>query len=411
MSGRGIGRETVTRTPISTCPIVGDPESLSNRLNPCVALRDGLTSNLGSGASRVDDQGVSEIVYFLERKSEVEVKLGYGSYVKSGPEGSRTLRDEVRLAEAAGFDAMFFSEHHGVSGYPADPLLVASMVLGQTERLRAGPMPTLLPLHDPVRVAERAALADALSGGRLIMGVGAGYLETDFAQAGVPLAKRGQRLDDAIEIMRQVWTGAPDAYQGRILSHPSLEPLAHPPYTPTGPPIWNAGASVAGVRRAARSADGLVIDSLRPTREIIDLVELYRKACDDVDRPLGAVVAMRRFWLGSEEEVQEFILGFQSELRRYVDLVGDDDAPWIADLRSSGLDLDVVKDRVFAGSPTQVAQRLTEWCTATGVDYVIVKLQWMGMEQDLRVQLERCADLCGALREESAPPPSSDSCS
>ena len=341
----------------------------------------------------------------------VAVKLGYGSYVKAGPVGSQTLRDEIRLAEAAGFHGIFFSEHHGVPGYPADPLLVASMALAQTERLRAGPMPTLLPLHDPVRVAERAALADALSDGRLIVGVGAGYLETDFAQAGVPLVNRGKRLDDAIEIMRGVWSGPRDAFQGRVLSHPPLESLAHPPYAPTGPPIWNAGASAVGVRRAARLADGLVIDSLRPTREVIDLVNLYRSECEGAGRPTGTVVAMRRFWFGNEPEVRDFLLGFQSELRRYVDLVGADEAPWVSDLRSSGLDLDVVKDRVFAGSPMEVAPRLTQWCMDTGVDYVIVKLQWMGMEQNLHAQLEQCEDLCSALEAMPGEPDSSTPCS
>jgi len=89
---------------------------------------------------------------------------------------------------------VFFSEHHGVPGYIANPLAAATFVLGCSGTLRSGPMPLLLPLHDPVRIVEQAALVDAISGGRLIMGLGAGYLPRDFEQCGVPLDDRGHRL-------------------------------------------------------------------------------------------------------------------------------------------------------------------------------------------------------------------------
>src|SRR3954447_16356333 len=89
------------------------------------------------------------------------MQLTYGTYV-ADPD---VLRDEVAAAEASGFEAVYFSEHHGLPGYIANPLAAATFVLGCSASLRSGPMPLLLPLHDPVRIAEQAALVDAISGG------------------------------------------------------------------------------------------------------------------------------------------------------------------------------------------------------------------------------------------------------
>src|SRR5687768_7858098 len=112
------------------------------------------------------------------------MRIGYGTYLRDGGD----LREEAQLAEASGLDGIFFSEHHGVAHYPPSPLALAHFALGATTTLRAGPMPLLLPLHHPVRIAEETALIDHVSGGRLIVGLAIGYLEDDFEQVGVPLS-------------------------------------------------------------------------------------------------------------------------------------------------------------------------------------------------------------------------------
>src|ERR1700732_1521378 len=124
------------------------------------------------------------------------VRYGYGTYLLSDATTPRELREEIVQVECAGFDAIFFSEHHGVAGYAPDPLALAVFALGQTTTLRAGPMPLLLPLRQPVHVAETAALAHFISDGRLILGVGAGYLAQDFAPVGLSSAERGQRMEE-----------------------------------------------------------------------------------------------------------------------------------------------------------------------------------------------------------------------
>src|SRR4051812_41579785 len=108
------------------------------------------------------------------------MQLTYGTYV-ADPD---VLRDEVAAAEAAGFEAVYFSEHHGLPGYIANPLAAATFVLGCSASLRSGPMPLLLPLHDPVRIAEQAALVDAISGGRRGVGGGGGFLPSGIGQRG-----------------------------------------------------------------------------------------------------------------------------------------------------------------------------------------------------------------------------------
>src|ERR1700729_772094 len=156
-------------------------------------------------------------------------QIGYGTYVGPGTGEGLELREEIQLTEAAGFDAIFFSEHHGTERYPPSPLALASYALGATTTLRSGPMPLLLPLHDPVRVAEESALLDVVSGGRLVLGLAAGYLPHDFEQIGIPVDERGPRLDEGLDVIHRVWEGKPQAFHGRFSTFSSTGPLTYPP--------------------------------------------------------------------------------------------------------------------------------------------------------------------------------------
>lgn len=183
--------------------------------------------------------------------------------------------DMCAEADAAGFDAVRFLEHHGSDdGYCPSPLVMAAAAAARTSRIRIRVRALVLPLHDPVRVAEDAAVADVLSRGRLELVIGAGYVASEFEMFGRQLADRPRLVEDGVAVLKKAWTGEPFVHAGR----PVLVALR--PHRRPRPPISLGGSSAAAARRAARIADGF-----EPTRP--DLFPVYLEECARLGVPAG----------------------------------------------------------------------------------------------------------------------------
>jgi probable F420-dependent oxidoreductase len=194
------------------------------------------------------------------------VRIGIGLFTGQVPAGSsRTFAQEyeetlalVRLAEAVGFDSAWVSEHHGSSdGYLPSLLPMLAAVAASTERILLGTGVLLAPLHDPLRLAEDAAVVDQVSGGRLLLGLGAGWREEEFRMFGVPIAERGLRTEETIEVLRRAWTGRRFSFEGRSFRYDRVK-ITPPPATPSGPPVYLGGYADTVLRRAGRFADGYI---------------------------------------------------------------------------------------------------------------------------------------------------------
>jgi alkanesulfonate monooxygenase SsuD/methylene tetrahydromethanopterin reductase-like flavin-dependent oxidoreductase (luciferase family) len=321
-------------------------------------------------------------------------RLGYGTYVGPGVGEGLELREEIELTEAAGFDAIFFSEHHGTERYPPSPLALASYALGATTTLRSGPMPLLLPLHDPVRVAEETALLDVVSGGRLVLGLAAGYLPMDFEQIGIAVEERGPRLDEGLDVLHRVWEGTPQQFDGRFSTFHSTGPLTYPPEGGRLP-ILIASSAVPGLRRAARWGAGIMIDSLRATADVARVAARYRELCDEAGTRPGTIGAIRRIWLGDVTETDNFIAAFGAELERYLAQVGPGRGPVAKALYDTGVTREAILDRVFVGEPEAVAEQIGAWAEAAGVEYLMLKVQWgRRVFEQIKQQLQRAAVIC-----------------
>jgi alkanesulfonate monooxygenase SsuD/methylene tetrahydromethanopterin reductase-like flavin-dependent oxidoreductase (luciferase family) len=323
------------------------------------------------------------------------MRCGYGTYVPATSDAAAELRDEIALVEDAGFDAIFFSEHHGVDGYAPDPLALALHALSRTTVLRAGTMPLILPLRDPTLVAETAALGAFLSGGRLVLGVGAGYLPQDYAQVGVPFEDRGARLEEGIAVMRGVWSGALE-HEGRFYRASQARAPLHRPAAAT--PIWIASSSPLGMRRAARLGDGVMLNSLLDGEEAASLAGRYRAACRKYGVEPGTVGAIRRGWFGPGAEADAFLAAFEAQLRGAVNYAEYAKKQWVRDLASRRW----VQDVAFVGEPEQVAASLAAWSARAGIDYVMLKLHWGARDfAEVRAQLGRARAFTAALADAS----------
>jgi alkanesulfonate monooxygenase SsuD/methylene tetrahydromethanopterin reductase-like flavin-dependent oxidoreductase (luciferase family) len=176
--------------------------------------------------------------------------------------------DMCEWADDTGFDVVRFLEHHGSDdGYCPSPLTMAAAAAARTRRIRIRARAFILPLHDPVRVAEDAAVVDQVSRGRFELVVAGGYLPAEFAMFGKDLADRPRLVEEGIETLKLAWTGEPFTYQGRPCR------VALRPHRRPHPPIALGGSSKAAARRAARIADGF-----EPTTRA--LLDEYEAECD-----------------------------------------------------------------------------------------------------------------------------------
>ena len=169
----------------------------------------------------------------------------------------------ARAAEAAGFDGYGFTDHPAPSqawldsgGHDAlDPFVALTWVAAVTERLQLIPNIVVLPYRNPFVVAKAGASIDVLSGGRFTLATGAGYLEAEFDALGVDHGERNALFDEAIDVLKAVWTSDAVAVEGRHFR--AVDVTAHPrPVSQPHPPIWIGGNSGAARRRVAERADG-----------------------------------------------------------------------------------------------------------------------------------------------------------
>lgn len=171
------------------------------------------------------------------------------------------IADMARALEAAKLDACYVTDHPAPSaewlhahGHDAlDPFTALAFVAAASTKLRLHTNILVLAYRNPFITAKAAATLQVLSGGRLILGVGAGYQQVEFDAVGVDFHKRGALMDEALEVLRMAWAGGVVVKQGRLFNAVGNEPRPAPDPQPT---IWIGGGSDKAVQRAARWGDG-----------------------------------------------------------------------------------------------------------------------------------------------------------
>lgn len=207
----------------------------------------------------------------------------------------------VREAEAAGIESIWAFEHVVVpagyaSRYPyspsgrmpgdggapiTDPLGWLAFLAAISERIKLGTGILILPEHNPVVLAKLTATIDRLSGGRLLLGIGAGWLKEEFDALGVPWQGRGARTEEYIEVLRRLWSEDEATFDGEFVHLEAARSLPKP-FAATGIPIIVGGHSEAAARRAGRLGDGFFPAAL-PAR-VAELVPIMRQSAEQAGR-------------------------------------------------------------------------------------------------------------------------------
>lgn len=281
----------------------------------------------------------------------------------------KTMAALALRAEQLGFDAVWVSDHIVApvevrSKYPGqaiggltpaqaathfEPLLTLAWVAGMTRRIRLGTSALIVALRNPVYAGKLVATLDALSGGRVILGVAAGWLAEEFPLVGgAPFERRGAALDEALRIFESLWTDDVSSFEGTLYRFAPLRSYPKPSQRPR-PRLWVGGHSEAALRRAVRVGDGWHSTHLGPSAVAESMVTLRRLA-DEEGRDLAGFAIAGRCDVG---------VGLPAEGARPDQLFGDADEvlEGIERYRQAGC-TDLVIDLVPRGSQQELLEAL-----------------------------------------------------
>ena len=253
----------------------------------------------------------------------------------------------VRAAEGLGYSSLWVSDHLLIPpgdfiphGHQPDPLAMLGWLAAATERVGIGTSVLVLPYRDPVVVAKAAGTADWLAGGRVTLGVGAGWLRPEFEALGIPYAERGPRTDAALRAIRACW-----AEESGMRARPAAAPGR-------AIPLLVGGSGPVAIRRAATLGDGWQPLNLTP-EQLASTLPAYREACERAGRAPGRVSARV----------------FPPDLQAGRPLLTGDAATVRADLgayRAAGAD-DIVVSLEEDGGPAAVLRRWADFAARAGL--------------------------------------------
>jgi alkanesulfonate monooxygenase SsuD/methylene tetrahydromethanopterin reductase-like flavin-dependent oxidoreductase (luciferase family) len=199
-------------------------------------------------------------------------------------------QEQARLIRSLGFDSIWGGEHHATPGFHYFPLLpMLQRLAAEVPGLSIGTNLVLVPLHNPVELAEVGAFLDVITGGRFTLGVGLGYRPEEFAIFGVPLAERVSRLTEAVEIIRRLWTEDKVTHRGRHWSFENVTIRPRPIQRPR-PPILVGSQVPAGIARAARIADSWLVVPVPRVDEFAAQAKVFTATRAKEGAPPGAQI-------------------------------------------------------------------------------------------------------------------------
>jgi alkanesulfonate monooxygenase SsuD/methylene tetrahydromethanopterin reductase-like flavin-dependent oxidoreductase (luciferase family) len=330
------------------------------------------------------------------------VRVGFGSITCQRYPGDRRstvelYQEGIELAEEAerlGFDSVWASEHHFFDdGYLPSVLPMCAAIAARTTRTTVGTDVLLGPLHQPIRLAEDAAVVDLISGGRFVLGVGLGWRLEEFEGLGVDRARRRWLLEDEVAVLREAWSE-------RLVSALGVA-VTPKPTRAGGPPIWLGGVAEAAVRRAARIGDGFFASwsTLASFEQQVAWVrdELARAGRDSDGFQL-AIVHPTFAW-DREDAWARIRDAFWHYAWKYEDMAtarGRTGPPGPPPRLSSSREKEL-RDLIVLGRPNEVADRLLAYeQVAGGSLHFVAEFCWPGLEP--AVQREALAVFAEVVR-------------
>lgn len=310
--------------------------------------------------------------------------MKFGFIPTEGGKYYQEFLEEVLLGEELGFDSVWLEEHHGVKNhYWPSPLIGLAGVATRTERLVFGTDIIVMPFYHPVRVAEDAAMLDIMSQGRFVLGAAIGYKPDEFALYQVPLEKRGARFEEAIQLIKLLWTQEQVDFEGAYYQVKGLR-IEPRPVSQPHPPLWLGGWGKLSLQRAATLGDAWIPG---PTANLAKLLDAQREYYQNLQAagldPTLKPTPLTREVVIAETDEQAREVAEKHLLINYRDEYGGGTwkHPLIGNEDSAPVDqFDAIsRERFLVGSPDTVIQGLQVFAHAFGVDHLICRLYFPGI--------------------------------
>ena len=280
-------------------------------------------------------------------KVRIGISLGDGALDSDSPD---RLLEFIDLCESWDIDSVWVSDRIAAPRPTLDPVVFMAYLASRMRNMKFGTSALVLPTRHPVVLAKQLATLDFLSKGRLLLVVGIGGDDSrDFDATGVRKEERGRRGDEAIVLLKKLWTEEQVTFEGQFYSVRDLTLLPRS-YQKGGPPIWVGGRSKAAYRRAGRLADGWLVSSVTPS-EVCAGITAIRDHAAEVGRQVpddhfGVLVP---FCFARDTEEALSVAG--PSIRRRQDISPEDYAA--------------------LGTPEQVRQRIEEYVAAGATKFVM----------------------------------------
>ena len=314
-------------------------------------------------------------------------RMKFGFIPTEGGSYYQEFLDEVVLGEELGFDSVWLEEHHGVKNhYWPSPLIGLAGIATRTELLLLGTDIMVMPFYHPVRVAEDAAMLDIMSQGRFILGAAIGYKPDEFDLYQVPLEKRGARFEEAIQLIKLLWTQEEVDFEGTYYQVKGLKIEPRPSSQPH-PPVWLGGWGELSLRRAARLGDAWIPGPTANLDKLLDAQRVYQENL----RAAGISTSTRPTPLTREVVIAEtderaremaerhLLINYRDEYGGGTwkhPLIGSEDT-----VRVDQFDA-ISRERFLVGSPDSVIEQSQVFVKALGVDHLICRLYFPGMPHE-----------------------------
>jgi natural product biosynthesis luciferase-like monooxygenase protein len=286
----------------------------------------------------------------------------------------RRFVDFLVESEEMGFDSLWANEHHfdAYGGIIPSPPILLSALAQRTKRVRLGTSVIVLPLHNPIEIAEQMAMIDNLSGGRIELGVGRGFVLFDYERLGVPLEGAQDRMKEGLEIILKAWRGGMFSHQGQFYRLNEME-LWPPPQQRPHPPVWIAcSGTPASFEWAGRQGYSILTVAYRGVEPLVQLNQLYRDAWNAAGHKKGGHRISAHYQIVLSEDRTEARRLCAHALNRYMgaithtlDRLRSDQERQAGDIRRKvsdelqDIDRMVEECRVIAGTPEDAVRVLT----------------------------------------------------
>jgi alkanesulfonate monooxygenase SsuD/methylene tetrahydromethanopterin reductase-like flavin-dependent oxidoreductase (luciferase family) len=299
------------------------------------------------------------------------------------PAQVNNMVEQVRRARANGFVSLWAAQHFMTRPLQMlQPLPLLARLLPEAEGMQIGPNILVLPVLNPVAVAEEGLTLDLLSGGRYVLGIGLGYREEEYTAFNVKKSERAGRMEEAIHVIRRLWTEPTVAHDGQYYQVPNMG-LGLRPIHPGGPPIWVAASTEPAIERAARLGDAWLITFYPSLTLLKDQMRFYRASLKGAGKAEPAdMPILKECYVGASHKtaLDECRGPLQVKYNAYASWGQDKflpenerfDQPFEA----------FVKDRFLIGDAAFVRDEIQRYYETLGVNHFMLRMHWPGLEQD-----------------------------